>query len=150
MPQAMICFPVGGGGTPDNTLPDGGVGAPGTGRPDNTLPNLPNYPNNGLPGGGVVDPGPGRPVVLPSPPPVRPDNTLPPVIWPGIPAHPLPPVPGQPLPVPPGSIWPPLPPAAGTDKLLVLVLIPGVGARWTVIDPTLRPTPPIAPTPTPR
>lgn len=136
MPQAMICFPAG-GGQPDNTLPGSG------GRPDNSLPNIPGYPDNGLPdgGGGVVDPGFGRPILIPDAPGQLP--TLPPNVWPGLPIHPI--KPGQPghpstLPIQPGGIWPPLPPSAGTDKLLVLVFISGVGARWTVIDPTLRPS----------
>jgi hypothetical protein len=136
----MYCVPVS-GGLPDNSLPGGGGGGGGN-RPDNTLPNLPDYPDNGLPngGGGVIEPIPGHPIVLPDSPVA---GNLPAVIWPGIPAHPIVIPPGGPatLPMPPGAIWPPLPPAAGTNKLLVIVLIPGVGARWTMIDPTLRPTP---------
>lgn len=132
----MVCVPVG-GGRPDNSLPDGGDG----GQVDNSLPTLPNYPSNGLPSGGVI-PG-NRPVQLPAAPPVFPNNDLPDTVFPGFPAHPLPPVPGTPgtLPILPGTVWPPLPPILGGKKYLVVVLIPGIGARWVVIDTSLTITP---------
>jgi hypothetical protein len=108
---------------PSNELPSGG------GRPSNELPgrNRPTDPGYGQEVGGL------------------PSNDLPPV--PGInppisisnPIVPLPPQASN-KPVPPtGSIWPPLHgPGAGKDKFLVLVLVPGVGYRYTVVDPSLE------------
>lgn len=128
----MICFPVS-GGTPDNSLPDGGVSG---GRPDQGLPSLPNYPSTGLPGGGSIN-LPGNPIVVP---PAFPDQGLPPAVWPGVPVHPG--TPANPINLPPGAVWPPLPPAAGSSgKAVILAAIPGVGVRWVVIDLAARPMP---------
>ena len=144
MPLANIEY-VGGGPRPGHDLPS-------SGRPDNSLPGLPSYPSNGLPDAGdVVDPGFGRPILLPQPP--VPDNGLPPV-FPGIPIHkPVPPATGGTLPVlpPPGSVYPPLPPILGNQgKVLALIFISGIGARWTVLDLGAQVTPPMAPGASPK
>ena len=98
---------------------DPGYGNPGSeAHPgiDNSLPGIPPMPDNTLP---MPPPGIWPPLTPGNP--IRPDNTLPSG--------------GKPdnsLPLPPGVIWPPIPGAKG--KYLVLVIIPGVGWRYTVID----------------
>jgi hypothetical protein len=115
--------------------------APGGERPSHR-PLPPNYP---------VDPGYGvpiRPGVWPRPPrPVDPGYG---VSVPITPEHPIyePVAPDNSLPLPPGSVWPPLPPEI-TKPVLCLVWIVGVGYRWTTIDPSLKPTHPIAGVPEP-
>lgn len=145
-------------GRPDQGLPGGGFNPvdPGFGRPGqgpvdpgfgnrpgggvdpgfgNRPPTDPGYgvgsghhPSHGLPGGGGGS-------TLPEPPPG---------IWPPpSPSNPIVPLPpegsgGGTLPVEPGTIWPPLAPGA-SGKYLCLVIIPGVGYRYTVIDTTLSP-----------
>lgn len=117
----------------DNSLP-------GSGSIDNSLPETP------------VDPGFGG--GLPSP--VDPDFGLPvppPGVWPP-PNATLPIIPAPPG-TPPGVIWPPIgkPPTwpGMPDNTLppqiywVVVGIPGVGWRYTTVDPSLQPTPPMAP-----
>jgi hypothetical protein len=86
------------------------------------------------------------PTVWPQPPrPTDPDYSVP---LPISPSHPIyTPDPGAPdnsLPLPPGAVWPPLPPVLDGGEVLVLVWIPGVGWRWTVIDTELQPEHPIA------
>jgi hypothetical protein len=130
---------------------DPGYGVPLPPVVDNGLPNIPGY----HPGGGPirptypVDPGYGVPItpgVWPSPPvgiwpppqPVfpahpiypggGPDNTLP--VPPGSPSHPIV--------LPPGSVWPPLPPQV-QGKILAFCWLVGIGYRWVVIDPSLKP-----------
>ena len=105
----------------------------------------------------------------PQPPPVvwppRIDNTLPgppPGIWPPpeAPDNSLPPTPGH-LPVfpgtpgEPGTIWPPLPvrpdnSLPGPENFLVIVWVPGVGYRWVVVDPSLKPDQGLPPHPEPK
>jgi hypothetical protein len=98
----------------DNSLPP---------QIDNGLPpTYPVYPSHGLPI------GPGH---LPSPP----VTTWPPPqpIFPGgVPIYP-----DNTLPMPPGAVWPPVPGIKG--KVLCFVWIVGVGYRWTVLDPSLKP-----------
>lgn len=119
-------------GSIDNSLPGSQPGI------DNSLPGgLPPMIDNALP---LPPPGvwppltPGNPIR-----PVRPDNSLPSGgAGGGHPDHGLPGSGGQPdntLPLQPGVIWPPIPGAR--DKYLVLVVIPGVGWRYTVIDASL-------------
>jgi hypothetical protein len=119
---------------------DPGYGIPLPPVVDNGLPNSPNRPNNDLPRPSYpVDPDydlPVRPGVWPHPPrPPGIDNSLPmPPMRPGFPIY----LPPEEVPEPPpGAVWPPLHPALGTEKLLALVWIVGVGYRWTVIDPSL-------------
>lgn len=111
---------------------------------------------------GIGEERPSHPIALPKPPPG---------IWPPpVPEHPIVPIPPgeggtpeNPIVLPPGMIWPPnggpevsppvtkpTPPATGTptppiaggpSKFLVLVYIPGYGAKYVVVDPSLRPTP---------
>lgn len=125
--------------------------APGGERPGH-LPSRPTYP---------VDPGYG----LPKPPHMWPRPPYPPTVWP--PPYPVDPdVPMYPerpdnaLPLPPGAVWPPLSPEI-SGKVMVICWVVGVGYRWTVLDPSLKPSqplpgdrpavsPPIAPTPEPR
>jgi hypothetical protein len=146
---------------PDQGLPGGGGRPP---RPGQGLPHpgRPVDPGWGWGGGGErpIDPGYGwgggeRPGHgLPHPGrPVDPGwgwgggqggeaGQLP--VWPLGPEHGLPPIPGQPLPPidpPPGTIWPPLgepgqglPPGVKPGKVLVLVLISGVGYRYVVLE----------------
>jgi hypothetical protein len=118
----------------DNGLPGGGE------RPDQGLP--PTYP---------VRPDQG----LPRPPHVWPKPPMPPTVWPPpapvYPSHPIYPggggtggsagTPDQGLPLPPGAVWPPLPGING--KVLCLVWVIGYGYRWTVIDPSLKPSHPL-------
>ena len=151
MPQLYMIVPVGSGnvdpgfgrpgggwnptdpgyGHPEGGHPSQPIHHPG--HPDHGLPSQPGHPGNRPPGswgGGHPDnslPGSNlRPDQLPVFLPVRPDNTLP--LPPGVPARP-----GN-LPVKPGEIWPPLPPNIPAGKVAVLVLISGVGYRYTVID----------------
>lgn len=90
----------------------------------------------------------------------KPPIALPPgMIWPnpGYPVQPLPPT-GPPPTVGGGPVQPPgLPPSVGggpiepAQKFVVLVWISGgYGWRYVVVDPSLVPTPPIAPTPEPK
>jgi hypothetical protein len=116
---------------------EGGIDGSGPGI-DNSLPGgLPPMIDNSLP---LPPPGvwppltPGNPIR-----PVRPDNSLP-----GSQPHPDHGLPGgsgghpdNTLPLQPGVIWPPVPGAR--DKYLVLVVIPGVGWRYVVIDASLTP-----------
>jgi hypothetical protein len=93
---------------------------------------------------------------LPRPPGVWPKPPSPPGIWPPspplYPSHPIYPggggasggSPDQGLPLPPGAVWPPLPPDIA-GKVMCFVWIVGIGYRWTVIDPSLKPTHPIEP-----
>lgn len=103
-------------------------------RPDNSLPDMDGdgYPDNSLPGGRPDRPDNSLPY-----PPLYPDQGLPDPVLPTVPVFPEQ-LPGKPVVAPPGSVWPPLPPVLN-KKFLVVVLIPGVGRRWTVIDPNLRP-----------
>jgi hypothetical protein len=155
-------FLITGPGGPDNSLPrperpvDPGYGVdvgpvdPGYGVP------LPPVVDNGLPS------HPAPPIYIPGRPahpiyptyPVDPDYGLPvtPGVWPKPPIHVWPPPqpvypthpiyptdqPEHPIAMPPGSVWPPLPPSV-TGKILCFVWIVGVGYRWTVIDPSLKP-----------
>jgi hypothetical protein len=138
------------GGHPDQGLPGGeGPVDPGYGIGIE-------HPDQGLPG-----PQPGIDNELPTPPPG---------IWPPLtPSHPIQPAPPG---TPPGAIWPPVghpshpiapggsPPApdqglpAGSlrpdqglpsNKFWVVCGIPGVGWRYICVDPSLKPTPPMAP-----
>jgi hypothetical protein len=137
------------------------------GHPDQGLPDvgLPVDPDYGIDEGAGIDqelPGaPGVPGHLPSNPPgvwppltpshpiqPAPPGTPPGAIWPspGHPAHPIapggPPVaPDQGLPRPGGSPDQGLP----SNKFWVVAGIPGVGWRYVCVDPSLRPTPPMAP-----
>jgi hypothetical protein len=159
-------------GHPDQGLPDPEAPVdPGYGVDDT-------HPDQGLPPEvGVWPPIPGRPdhpivlpppVITPKPPGGKPpvvwppqiDNSLPeppPGIWPppGAPDNSLPPTPGQ-LPVfpdspgEPGTIWPPLPVMPDEGNLLVIVWVPGVGYRWAVVDPTLKPDQGLPPTAQPK
>ena len=139
-------------GHPDQGLPDGegpvdpdyGIGEE---HPDQGLPPLGLGPDNGLP----------KP---------------PPGVWPPLtPSHPIQPTPPG---VPPGTIWPPVWPVdpgygvgierpdqglpgapAQPDQGLpqpqtywVVAGIPGVGWRYIAVDPSLRPSHPIARPPT--
>jgi hypothetical protein len=110
---------------------------PGFGNPGAELPV---FPNNGLPippPGIWPPPSPAHPI-MPLPP-TRPDHSLP-----GSQPHPDNTLPGSgarpdnTLPLQPGVIWPPIP-GASKDKYLVLVIIPGVGYRYVVIDASLSP-----------
>lgn len=104
------------------------------GHPDHGLPSSPGHPGNRPPGswGGPTDPGfgvGGGGGTLPEPPPG---------VWPPLtPEHPWRPIPPDAA-APPGSVWPPLPPGA-SGKYFVLVLISGIGYRYTVIDADLKP-----------
>lgn len=54
-----------------------------------------------------------------------------------------------PVPVPPGGeVSPPIHMPSGT--FWVVAGIPGIGWRYVAVDPSLKPTPPMAPTPTPK
>lgn len=110
-----------------------------------------------------VDPGYGQGIVLPPlpgiwPPPGKPNlpivtppiNLPPGTVWPpsgiAIPPIYIPEDPAHPLPLPPGTIWPPLPsdvdPGYGiTAKTAILIWVLGVGSRWYIYDPTLKPQP---------
>lgn len=118
-------------------------------RPDNSLPDNawppqvghPVYPDNGLPDGGNVG-TPENPIVIPPSPPPYPSVGLPPSVWPGVPVH-LPAPGDPPITLPPGSVYPPLPPLIEARRAIVLVWIPGVGYRWTVLGPVVEP--PMAP-----
>lgn len=122
------------------------IGRRSPGHPDNELPGIegPIDPDYG------VDEGAGIDNELPIPPPG---------VWPPLhPSHPWVPVrpvdpgygvpegeggeggeqPSHPWVPPPGAIWPPLPPGAN-GLYWVLVIIPGIGWRYTVIDADARP-----------
>jgi hypothetical protein len=143
----------------------GGPVDPGYGVPlppvvDNGLPPIHGHPDQGLPPTYPVDPGYGIPTV----PGIWPKPPLP-GVWPPprpvYPSHPIYPTdtPEHPIAAPPGSVWPPLPPDIG-GKILAFCWLVGIGYRWVVIDPSLKPdiglpgegTPshPIAPTPGPK
>jgi hypothetical protein len=128
----FVEVPIDGGGHPDSPPPRPDQGLPGGGTPP-----LENYPDNGLPEGGHAG-HPSHPIVIPPAPPPYPDQGLPPDVWPGVPIHPE--TPEHPIVTPPGAVWPPLPPSV-SGKAIVLVIIPGVGVRWVVIDTSLQPTP---------
>jgi hypothetical protein len=160
------------GHRPDQGLP-GTPGHPDQGLPgdqpgiDNSLPGMPVYPDHGLPPGGVID------NELPKPPPgiwpppsashpivPAPPGTPPGVIWPPIgrppswgggwgsgnrPDNSLPesqPGPDNSLPGSPAMPDQGLP---HPTTYWVVVGIPGVGWRYTTVDPSLQPTPPMAP-----
>lgn len=128
----------------------------------------------GLPGQGLPKPPQPPPGIWPPPTPEIPIQPLPPVL-PGMPKPPInlppgmiwppafpPTVGGGPIVPPPtvggGPVVPPgQPPTVGggpvepAQKFVVLVWISGgYGWRYVVVDPTLVPTPPIAPTPEPK
>jgi hypothetical protein len=127
---------------------DPGFGNPGFGggRPDQGLPGQPAYPSQGpgfptnpiAPGGSGNYPS----NELPGGQGGRPSNELPPIpgIWPPpSPAHPIVPVPpGEEI--PPGTIWPPIAPPNSDGKYIVVVFIPGIGYRYTVVDTSLKPS----------
>jgi hypothetical protein len=151
-------------GRPDQGLPgmnrptDPGYGNPdwANARPGNELPTSPGHPSGGFP----ISPGhpsqglpssPGHPSQgLPTQPghpsggfpvfPGGPSNELPsiPGVWPPLsPSNPIVPVPPDlTKPVEPGTIYPPLHSDA-KGKYICLVIIPGVGYRYTVIDTSL-------------
>jgi len=146
-----------GGGRPDNELPGTGPVDPGFGGgiggpvdPGFGFPLPPVRPDNSLPGGRPERPENGLPTY-----PVRPDNGLPspPTVWPKppvgtwpppqpvYPSHPIYPTDGidNSLPLPPGSIYPPLPPEVAGGKIIAFCWIVGVGYRWVVLDPSLKP-----------
>lgn len=90
------------------------------------------------PDGGVdeVWPAPGyptHPIELPDPPPgIFPPPTI---------ANPIVPIPPTVNPPPPvGEIWPPFE-GAPSGKFAILVIVPGHGVRYVVVDPSLKPTP---------
>jgi hypothetical protein len=140
------------GGHPDNSLPGGEGGVdPGYGIDEGGHPDqgLPPYPDQGLP---TPPPGiwppltPSHPI-QPAPPGTPPGSIWPPVS-PGSPTHPIAPgspgAPDQGLPQP-GR---PVGPDQGLPKpqvYYVVAGIPGVGWRYIAVDPTLRPSHPIAP-----
>jgi hypothetical protein len=116
-----------------NELPDSGN------RPDNSLPTPPNV-------------WPKPPVgIWPPPQPIYPSH---PIYPGGRPSHPIAPgggggekpehpiAPGggpeHPIELPPGSVWPPLPPEI-KGKILAFCWLVGIGYRWVVIDPSLKP-----------
>jgi hypothetical protein len=132
---------------PDQGLPPEGPVDPGYGYP------LPPVINNGLPATPGVWPRPPRPTYpvdpdygIPTDPEVWPQPPAPPEVWPPnsgpplLPTHPIDPGggPDNELPLPPGSVWPPLPPSI-QGPIMCLIWIVGVGYRWTVIDPSLKP-----------
>jgi hypothetical protein len=103
------------------------------------------------PGSGPVDPGygveappdviwggrpplmPTHPIALPTPPP----GVFPP---PSI-ANPIVPVPPTVSPQPPpGEVWPPLD-GAPQGKFWMVVYVPGMGFKYVLVDPSLKPTP---------
>lgn len=120
--------------------------APGGGTPEHPI----------APPGEEVDPGygvelplgPSHPIELPEPPPG---------VWPPpTPSHPIVPIPptkpgeegkpGQLPSLPPGTIWPPpgkpdQPIALPPGKFAVLVIVPGYGYKYVIVDPSLKPTP---------
>jgi hypothetical protein len=142
--------------------------------PGQGLPPVHGHPSPGpVPPTYPVDPSFGFPVfptvwpkpplgIWPPPQPVYPslpiyptdsiDNSLP--SHPGGPGKPgggQPGGPDQGLPggLPPGSVWPPLPPEIG-GKILAICWLVGIGYRWVVIDPSLKPGFPLPPTPQPK
>jgi hypothetical protein len=142
--------PIAPGGPPpgvSHPIPPGIWPPVGGGLPGSPSHPIVGYPDQGLPGGGVVG-RPSHPIVIPPVPPTI-GHPIPPDIWPGVPIHPE--TPEHPIELPPGAVWPPLPPAAGEDKVLVLVLVLGTGQlHWVVVDTSLEASHPIAPTPEPK
>jgi hypothetical protein len=153
-------FLITGAGGPDNSLP----GHERPVDPDYGL-EAPVDPGYGIPLPPVIERPefPTQPIYIPGRPshpiqptyPVDPDYGVPiaPGVWPKppvtvwpppqpvYPSHPIYPGgvgPDNSLPMPPGSVWPPLPPAI-QGPILCFVWIVGVGYRWTVIDPSLKP-----------
>ena len=108
------------------------------GSAGNELPGQSGRPSNELPGGQrPSDPNYGMNT------PGLPTNDLPPIpevnppLSPSNPIAPLPPASNKPTP-PAGSIYPPLHgPGASKDKFVVLVIVPGVGYRYVIVDPSL-------------
>ena len=145
-------YGVGEGGHPDQGLPPM---RPGFGPVDPGYGvGLPPVIDNGLPGGRPTFPVkpdqglPSAPGVWPKPPvgvwppmqPIYPSHPIYPV-EPGTPSHPIagePGTPTHPIELPPGSVWPPLPPAIG-GKILAFCWLVGIGYRWVVLDPSLKP-----------
>jgi hypothetical protein len=120
-----------------------GIWPPVGGSPGSPSHPIVGYPDQGLPGGGVVG-TPEHPIVIPPMPPPVVGHPIPPDIWPGVPVHPE--TPEHPIALPPGTVWPPLPPAAGEDKALILVMVLGTGQlHWIVVDTSLVVAHPIAP-----
>lgn len=142
------------------------IGLPGH-RPSHPIspggrPTYPVDPDYGLPvAPGVWPEPPSPPGVWPPMQPIRPSHPIYPGGRPshpiapgggggegGKPSQPIAPTPGHPiapgggpnndLPLPPGSVWPPLPPSI-QGPVMCLVWIVGIGYRWTVIDPSLKP-----------
>jgi len=128
--QFAIVIPIAdiGGGLPGNALP----GFPG--YPAHPLPHPPGHPDQGLPHP-PASPDQGLPPLPPTPG----NPSLPIALPPALPAHPIfhPGTPSHPIAIPPGVIWPPLPSDIPQGKHIVLVMISGVGWRWTVIDTSL-------------
>jgi hypothetical protein len=76
---------------------------------------------------------PTNPIFLPDPPP----GIFPP---PSV-ANPIVPVPPTVNPQPPpGEIWPPID-GAPSGKFWMVVYIPGLGFKYVLVDPSLKPTP---------
>jgi hypothetical protein len=129
-------YPSQGPGFPTNPIAPGGM----PNYPSNELPGQPNYPSQGpgFPTNPIAPGGGGN----------YPSNELPPItgVWPPLsPSHPIVPVPPQiDNSLPPGGVFPPLPPSA-EGKYLVVVVIPGVGYRYVVIDTNAEISLPIAP-----
>ena len=104
-------------------------------------PGEPVDPDYGIDEGPEVQP----PIVLPEPPPgIWPPPTISHPIVPIPPA--LPGTPAPPIALPPGMIWPSpgkpdQPIALPPGKFMVLVIVPGYGAKYVVVDPSLKPTP---------
>jgi hypothetical protein len=101
---------------------------------------LPAYPDQGLPPSppGVWPPPTVSHPIVPAPP-----DTPPGTIWPspGVPTHPIQPgspgVPTHPIEMPSSVHW-------------MLCYAPNLGWKFVAVDPSLTPTPPIAPTPAPK
>jgi hypothetical protein len=155
-------------GGPGHDLPgiegpvDPGYGYPLPPVVDNGLPPVHGHPGHRPPRPDYpVDPDYGLPItpgIWPKPPlgtwpppqpiyPSHPIYILPPHPDQGLPGdqphpdHGLPSAPGQPthpIEMPPGSVWPPLPPAI-QGKILAFCWLVGIGYRWIVIDPSLKP-----------
>ena len=170
MPQQMLAWitpvdpstGIGGGPAEPPTLPGhalpqppGGYGppiaanpiAPGFGGGGGMPPSAGNLPSGGGPpghvGGGPVKPGLPPIAIPPLPPGVsHPPGTQPPIATqPDFPTH----LPAPPH-LPPGTVWPPFNPGEGlSGKALVVVFVPGSGAKWVVIDTGAQvPQPPVA------
>lgn len=124
--------------SPDNSLPGF---QPGGGRPDNSLPGgRPGLPDNTLPPLPGIWPPPGQPTLPIHIPPGG--IATPPIYIPGSPE--------KPINLPPG-IYPPLPPSAGIEgKVAILVWVVGVGNRWVVYDTGVEAGHPLPPHPEPK